>query len=422
MTVNKPQNNQQKRVLIVAFACAPNWPSEPGVGWNFSQEMVKSYDLTTLTRVIYKEKIEAEPNPGIKYLYYELPTFFLNLEHKFPMGEQLYYFIWQWCAYFWLRKHLKKQPEKIDLLHHLNFGTTWISPSAFLIDAPVVWGPLGGGSEIPKVFLRRLGLKAIIRERVYKLMNLVSYISPQSFLIRKKAEAIIFRFENAQESFPKTTGKLVRVISETAAPLTMVYEGKKEFTNTINALCIGRLIYWKGYEFAVKGFHKFLDQGGKGTLTLYGKGDDETMLKAYIKEHNLEDFILLKGHVPNEEVKQQLVASTVMLHPSFRDGGSWAIMEAMAFGLPVICLDTSGPRDMVTHDCGYMLPMESPDQVVNDIAASLKELATDTEKAESLSANARERIKDKYNWTYRGQEMAAIYEQVLTNHAKINRS
>jgi len=132
--------------------------------------------------------------------------------------------------------------------------------------------------------------------------------------------------------------------------------------------------YWKGFILAVQGFHEYLKKGGKGTLELFGEGSGANTIANYIKSNQLEENITIRGFVPNETIKKKMNEAHLMLHPSFREGGSWAIMEAMSHGLPVICLNTSGPKDMVTEKCGVLINICSMAQVVNDIGEAIHAL------------------------------------------------
>ena len=101
--------NQKKiNVLIVAYACEPNRTSEPGVGWNFSNEVSSFSNVTVLTRLNNKSDIEKANPSHINFIYYDLPAIFLFIKKKIPLGTQLYFFLWQWGAYFKLRAYFKK--------------------------------------------------------------------------------------------------------------------------------------------------------------------------------------------------------------------------------------------------------------------------------------------------------------------------
>ena len=131
--------------------------------------------------------------------------------------------------------------------------------------------------------------------------------------------------------------------------------------------------------------------------------------------NNLSKYVEFKGYVPNKDVQTEIENSHVLLHPSFREGGSWAIMEAMSFGLPVICLNTSGPKDMVTNSCGLLIDLVSPEQVSEDIGNGLLQLSKDSELYSELSKNAINRVKTEYNWTRRREQIKQVYDEVLNN-------
>ena len=85
-------NKSKLNVLMVAYACEPHKTSEPGVGWNFSREISRFYNLTVLTRLNNKSIIESTNQQQVNFIYYDLPSFFLSLKNKIPLGTQLYFF------------------------------------------------------------------------------------------------------------------------------------------------------------------------------------------------------------------------------------------------------------------------------------------------------------------------------------------
>ncbi|TVZ16946.1 glycosyltransferase family 4 protein [Maribacter sp. MAR_2009_72] len=404
------QNN--KKAIIVAYACEPNKTSEPGVGWHFSKEISNIIDTIVLTRANNQEAIENVKKDNRHFLYYDLPNFFLKLKKILPLGTQLYYILWQWGAYFFLKKYIKRNKCKIDIIHHLNFGISWIAPPAFLINKPFIWGPIGGGDFVPLSFLRNMNFKSMIQEIIYFLINQISKFSIFSYLTRNKAEAIIFRTESGVDSIFNNKKEKLSIVSETASSDRIEMKPKIP-SNILHVVCVGRMNYWKGFYYAVKGFHYYINQGGKGKLELFGEGPEKSKIIKYIKVNNLEQFITVRGFVDNKVIKRKMEIANVLLHPSFRDGGSWAIMEAMSYGLPVICLNTSGPKDMVTEKCGILIDITSNEKVAIDIAKALKILATNEVMYSNFSKNAILRINSEYNWDKRREQIENIYASVL---------
>ena len=107
-----------------------------------------------------------------------------------------------------------------------------------------------------------------------------------------------------------------------------------------------------------------------------------------------------------------MVESNVLIHPSFREGGSWSIMEAMSYGLPVICLDTSGPKDMVTKKCGMLISLKSTQSISEQISDGLLELSGNKEMYLELSSNAQKRILKEYTWNRRREQISQVYEML----------
>lgn len=402
-----------KTVLLITYACEPNETSEPGVGWNMSEQISQSYTTFALTRANNRKPIEAVEKSSITFLYYDLPKLLMILKKKLPLGTQLYYALWQWGAYFYAKRYFKKSKIKLDLVHHLNFAASWIAPPGYLFKLPFVWGPIGGGDTVPMHFLKQMSFKSLAQEIIYSLTNNVSKISIFSFFTRRKASAILFRTQSISDTFSSSKNTIYKTISETATTGTHLTYKAKVHTENIHAICVGRMNYWKGYIFAVKGFHEFLKAGGHGKLELFGEGTEKDDIYAYIKANDLEDHIFIRGFVSNVEIKKKMEGSDVLLHPSFREGGSWSIMEAMSYGLPVICLDTSGPKDMVTKEAGILIAIHTPEQVSEDIGKGLLELSKNQTKYLKLSTNAHNRIRNEYNWSRRKDQISEVYENVI---------
>ena len=157
------------KVLISAYACESGKGSEPGVGWNMVIEMAKYHDIWVLTRANNRPVIEAEQtkNPvfGLNFVYYDLPNL-TRWWKKGCRGIQLYYYLWQIGVYF-TACQLHSQQVEFDIVHHVTFGRYWTPSFLILLNLPFVWGSVGGGESIPRVFLQEL----TCRERLYELFR-----------------------------------------------------------------------------------------------------------------------------------------------------------------------------------------------------------------------------------------------------------
>lgn len=121
------------KIFAIAFACEPERPSEPGIGWSVVGELVKSHDLTVLTRANNREVIERylEKHPDdnhnrIDWKYFDLWEWFHKLKKRLPGGIQLYHELWQLFA----ARKFRDSFKEYDIVHHLIFGGVFFTPWA----------------------------------------------------------------------------------------------------------------------------------------------------------------------------------------------------------------------------------------------------------------------------------------------------
>lgn len=108
----------------------------------------------------------------------------------------------------------------------------------------------------------------------------------------------------------------------------------------------------------------------------------------------------------------RLAECNVLLHPSLHDSGGFVCAEAMAAGLPVICLDLGGPAMQVTEETGIRIAALSPDQVVRDIANTLEKLAHDPVWRLRLGEAGRRRLQESFAWDQKVVGLNEAYADV----------
>jgi len=148
-------------------------------------------------------------------------------------------------------------------------------------------------------------------------------------------------------------------------------------------------------------------------FSIVGDGPELPRLRSLVCNYGLQEQVRFETWKPQEELWSTMRACDVFLFPSLRDGGGLVVVEAMAAGKPVICVDLGGPSMHVTEDCGVKVAPLSPEQVVGDLAAALERLHTDEELRLRMGKAARERAARLYHWDRLGERMLEIYQGAL---------
>lgn len=111
---------------------------------------------------------------------------------------------------------------------------------------------------------------------------------------------------------------------------------------------VGRFMPQKNHRFLINVFAEYKKIMPKSKLMLVGDGKDEDMIKAYVKEKGLSEYIIFAGSFAEVEAFYQ--AFDVFLLPSLYEGLGMVAIEAQVSGLPVLISDAV-PDDVLITDC-----------------------------------------------------------------------
>jgi glycosyltransferase involved in cell wall biosynthesis len=184
-------------------------------------------------------------------------------------------------------------------------------------------------------------------------------------------------------------------------------------------LTAGRLVRLKAFDLAIEGFKTFVERtgltgrGDGAKFTIVGDGPELPRLRGLVCSYGLQKQVRFETWKPQEELWSTMRSCDVFLFPSLRDGGGLVVVEAMAAGKPVICVDLGGPAMHVTEDCGVKVAPLSPEQVVRDLAAALERLYQDPELRLQMGEAARKRAERIYHWDRLGERLLEIYQSAL---------
>lgn len=134
-----------------------------------------------------------------------------------------------------------------------------------------------------------------------------------------------------------------------------------------------------------------------------GQGDLKPHLTKLIQEYGLDKRVKLLGY--RNDVDEIYKISDIFAFPSYREGLSVALMEAMSFGLPCVVSNIRGNKDLIHQGKGGYLV--HPDDVDGFIKAIL-ELSTNVEKCKKMKIHNIKYVKN-YDLSKIAKKMEKIY-------------
>jgi glycosyltransferase involved in cell wall biosynthesis len=421
------------RVLACAFACSPSGNTELGsgeavLGWNLVTQLARFHEVDVLShpsnRAGVEQALQKEPVGHLTFHFFALPRWLAILQ-KVQGGFQIYAYLWQIQAHFVaVRLHAQ---NRFGAFHHLTYANDWAaSYIGALLKIPYFRGPCGGTQKTPRQYLSEFGWHNRAWERVRAGMGWVLRHDPFFLLGQARARRILVCNRESLAAIPRQHQKKatlfpVNGISAQDWELIAKQNGGGAWPEPAGALpskrfrvlSAGRLIALKGYPLAIRAFGLFASQHAESELVIAGEGPDLGKLETLAESLGLSDRIHFAGWTPRNRLLSAMCACDVFLFASYRDGGGAVVVEAMAAGKPVICLDLAGPSLHITEECGVKIPALAPDETISLMARELERLYTDSALRRKMGAAARARAEQVYSWDRLGDRLLKIYLEEL---------
>lgn len=187
-------------------------------------------------------------------------------------------------------------------------------------------------------------------------------------------------------------------------------------------IMVARMVAQKNHDLVLQAAPDLLRESPQARFLFVGGGPDEDALKARAQEAGIADKCVFLGR--RDDVPRLLAASDVAILPSFKEGFSNAVLEAMACGLPVVASNVGGNGEIIDHgENGYLLETTAdPDSRFGVSVSSaqfprlLKRLVNDDEHREKLATAAWEKARH-YNLDAMVYEVEQLYLEILEGRA-----
>lgn len=168
----------------------------------------------------------------------------------------------------------------------------------------------------------------------------------------------------------------------------------------------GRLDARKNQRFLIEVLGELLHRGVDTTLHLLGDGPNRKALEAQSSETALQGRVVLHGAV--EDVERHFQEADLYLHAARAEPFGLTLLEAMACGLPVVCLDGGGNRDFVKNGVnGYLLDFEDVSTFADRVQELLAHRRKRSQQAVEALAEAHRHGLDQW-----ADQLLALYSRI----------
>jgi glycosyltransferase involved in cell wall biosynthesis len=387
------------KLLISAYACGPNRGSEHSCGWNWTSEVARlGHEATVLVSPAHRTAILAATQQQpllqrIRWVFPEVPTWPVQ-QGKEPSWERTYNLMWQREALRVARALHRQQP--FDIVHHLTWAGVRAPTFLGALGTPLIIGPVGGGETSPGKLRHRFPLRGRVLEALRDLSNATIELNPIVRMGLRNAGVIFARTADTKNLLSPPLRAKTYVQMELGVTQAQIGVPRPIRKIPRKLLYAGRLLYWKGVHIAIEAMSRLVAHMPDAHLTIVGNGPEETRLKSEITQRNLEAHVTMVPWMPQEQFLSLYDTHDVFVFPSLHDSAGWVVLESICSGMPVVCLNLGGPKEIVTSASGIIVDTTGLDTsaVAARLANELHMLLADPERLAVLSVGAIARAGD----------------------------
>jgi glycosyltransferase involved in cell wall biosynthesis len=172
-------------------------------------------------------------------------------------------------------------------------------------------------------------------------------------------------------------------------------------------LIVGRLSREKDHWVLISAVHR-LRKTADVHLLIVGDGPERGPIEAHIRSLGMWGAVTLTGQTPSAEPYYGLADVAVL--SSISEGSPNALLEAMAFRVPVVATKVGGIPEIVADGESALLVRPSDAQALHD---AIRHLLTNPQDAKRLSARAHDLAAMRHTPEARARHLIEIYRGVL---------
>jgi glycosyltransferase involved in cell wall biosynthesis len=244
------------------------------------------------------------------------------------------------------------------------------------------------------------------KNRIFRLIKYI-YLKPDALIVlssKEKRQLQSWGYNGL--IFSETTTVDWHLVQGVAAEsITEKYDRHADF----NLLFLSRVHKEKGIYEAIDAFQILQRKYTGLRFTIAGKGPELDIIKQYIIDKNIKN-IIFTGFVSGYEKAYVYQNAHIFLFPSYSEGMPNAVLEAFAFGLPVITTEVGGLPDIFKEPENGLI-VRKKDKI--HLAEIIDHLLTNPKIMKKISTNNYNYARQTFVSTVVAKRLHDIYQKLL---------
>jgi glycosyltransferase involved in cell wall biosynthesis len=175
-------------------------------------------------------------------------------------------------------------------------------------------------------------------------------------------------------------------------------------------LFLGRLHPKKGLPMLLEAWSRVQPSDPDAHLLIAGPDSEgeKANLEGIAAQLGLRGSVSFPGMITGQDKWDAMAAAKLFVLPSYSEGFSMAVLEALAMGLPVIVTEPCHIPEVAAHGCGWVIE-PSADSIERALRESI-ELAS--RELQQMGERGKALLRQRFHLSVVGKQMAQVYEWI----------
>ncbi len=272
------------------------------------------------------------------------------------------------CLLAWIPKLLRPKTKIVATLHSFDYGNDkWGGFAKFMLKL--------GEKMMTRYSDKVIVLTSLMKDYLYQRHGRDSVVIPNGAKINKAESSEILNYFNLEKN------KYI--------------------------VSVSRIIRLKGIQYLINSFTKLKEEGkvdANFKLAIVGDGEYKEELEKIAKGRN---DIIFCGNQKDNNLAVLYSNAYLFVQSSEMEGLSISMLEAMAYGLPILASNISANLDAGADSVLYF---ESKNE--KDLEDKLLKLVNNEELAKEFGNKAKYRVEKDYNWSIISDNIIDVYNKI----------